>query len=45
MMAGQADAVTQLLEQQGSYCRIQIVSDLAGIDRFALAYRSERVQT
>ncbi len=45
MMAGQADAVTQLLEQQGSYCHIQIVSDLAGIDRFALAYRSERVQT
>ena len=41
MMAGQADAVTQLLEQQGSYCQIQIVSDLAGIDRFALAYRSE----
>lgn len=41
MMAGQADAVTQLLEQQGSYCHIQIVSDLAGIDRFALAYRSE----
>jgi release factor glutamine methyltransferase len=41
MMAGQADVVTQLLEEQGSYCHIQIVSDLAGIDRFALAYRSE----
>lgn len=41
MMAGQANAVTQLLEQQGRYCHIQIVSDLAGIDRFALAYRSE----
>lgn len=41
MMAGQADIVTQLLHQQGSYCHIQIVSDLAGIDRFALAYRSQ----
>jgi release factor glutamine methyltransferase len=41
MMAGQADVVTQLLEEQGSYCHIQIVSDLAGINRFALAYRSE----
>ncbi len=40
MMAGQADTVTQLLQQQGSYCHIQIVPDLAGIDRFALAYRS-----
>ncbi|HAA29800.1 MAG TPA: peptide chain release factor N(5)-glutamine methyltransferase [Cyanobacteria bacterium UBA8553] len=43
MMAGQADLVAQLLHQQGSYCRIQIFSDLAGIDRFALAYRSEQV--
>lgn len=41
MMAGQADTVAQLLHQQGSYCQIQIVSDLAGIDRFALAYRGE----
>lgn len=40
MMAGQADIVAQLLHQQGSYCYIQIFSDLAGIDRFALAYRS-----
>ncbi|HEY9707137.1 MAG TPA: peptide chain release factor N(5)-glutamine methyltransferase [Oculatellaceae cyanobacterium] len=40
MMAGQADIVAQLLHQQGSYCHIQIFSDLAGIDRFALAYRS-----
>ena len=38
MMAGQADTVAQLLHQQGSYCHIQIFSDLAGIDRFALAY-------
>ncbi len=42
MMEGQADTVAQLLHQQGSYCQIQIFSDLAGIDRFALAYRSER---
>ncbi len=40
MMAGQADTVAQLLHQQGSYCHIQIFSDLAGIDRFALAYRT-----
>lgn len=39
MMAGQAPAVAELLHQQGSYCQIQIFSDLAGIDRFALAYR------
>jgi release factor glutamine methyltransferase len=44
MMAGQADTVTQLLQQQGSYCHIQIVPDLAGIDRFALAYRNEGVE-
>jgi release factor glutamine methyltransferase len=41
MMAGQADTVAQLLHQQGSYCHIQIFSDLAGIDRFALAYRRD----
>ncbi|MDZ8184692.1 MAG: peptide chain release factor N(5)-glutamine methyltransferase [Nostoc sp. ChiSLP02] len=40
MMAGQADAVRELLQNQGSYCNIQIHSDLAGIERFALAYRS-----
>ena len=44
MMAGQAEIVAQLLHQQGSYCNIQIFSDLAGIDRFALAYRSEEVE-
>jgi release factor glutamine methyltransferase len=43
MMAGQADTVVQLLHQQGSYCNIQIFSDLAGIERFALAYRREGV--
>ncbi|MBD3563048.1 peptide chain release factor N(5)-glutamine methyltransferase [Planktothrix sp. FACHB-1355] len=39
MMAGQADAVAELLERQGSYCEIQIFSDLEGVNRFALAYR------
>lgn len=39
MMAGQAEAVSNLLEAQGSYREIQIHPDLAGIDRFALAYR------
>lgn len=41
MMAGQAATVQELLHRQGSYSDIQIVSDLAGIDRFALAYRSK----
>ncbi|MEH2149907.1 peptide chain release factor N(5)-glutamine methyltransferase [Nostoc sp.] len=40
MMAGQADAVRELLQNQGSYCKIQIHADLAGIERFALAYKS-----
>jgi release factor glutamine methyltransferase len=39
MMAGQAVAVADMLESHGSYCKVQIFSDLAGIDRFALAYR------
>lgn len=39
MMAGQAEDVVQLLEQQGSYQRIQVFSDLAGIDRFVLGIR------
>jgi release factor glutamine methyltransferase len=39
MMAGQAEQVTQLLYDQGSYFNIQIFPDLAGIERFALAYR------
>ncbi len=39
MMAGQAESVTQLLEQQGSYTQIQVFPDLSGIDRFVLAYR------
>ena len=40
MMAGQADAVRELLQNQGSYCKIQIHTDLAGIERFAVAYKS-----
>jgi release factor glutamine methyltransferase len=39
MMAGQATAVADLLQKQGDYRDIQIYPDLAGIDRFALAYR------
>ncbi|QLE54998.1 peptide chain release factor N(5)-glutamine methyltransferase [Nostoc sp. TCL26-01] len=38
MMSGQADTIRSLLEAQGSYCHIQIHTDLAGIERFALAY-------
>ena len=40
MMAGQAQTVAQLLRDRGSYCKIEIHNDLAGIERFALAYRS-----
>ncbi|MBW4562978.1 MAG: peptide chain release factor N(5)-glutamine methyltransferase [Mojavia pulchra JT2-VF2] len=40
MMAGQADSVQEMLHSQGSYYNIQIHSDLAGIERFALAYLS-----
>lgn len=39
MMADQSQAVSQMLHQQGSYRNIQIIRDLAGIDRYALAYR------
>lgn len=39
MMAGQAEAVVELLRSQGSYTRMAIHPDLAGIARFALAYR------
>ncbi|MEH2408923.1 peptide chain release factor N(5)-glutamine methyltransferase [Nostoc sp.] len=40
MMTGQADTVRELLQNQGSYCKIQIHADLAGIERFAVAYKS-----
>ncbi|MDJ1176203.1 peptide chain release factor N(5)-glutamine methyltransferase [Roseofilum capinflatum] len=39
MMAGQAEEVQQLLIDNGNYHPIQIHKDLAGIERFALAYR------
>ncbi|AKG23426.1 peptide chain release factor N(5)-glutamine methyltransferase [Calothrix sp. 336/3] len=39
MMAGQAEVVRDLLGKQGNYRDIEIHSDLAGIERFALAYR------
>jgi release factor glutamine methyltransferase len=41
MMAGQAEEVQQLLLDNGNYHRIEIHTDLAGIERFALAYRRE----
>jgi release factor glutamine methyltransferase len=37
MMAGQGTAVVELLVQQGSYTDIEIIDDLAGLDRFVLA--------
>jgi release factor glutamine methyltransferase len=39
LMAGQAETVIQLLQNQGNYTRIQAYKDLSGIDRFVLAYR------
>lgn len=38
-MAKQPDVIMQLLQAQGSYRDLQIYADLAGIDRFVLAYR------
>jgi release factor glutamine methyltransferase len=40
LMAGQAPTVAALLAQQGNYQHLQIFTDLAGIERFVLAYRS-----
>lgn len=40
MMAGQAQTVAKLLQKHGGYCNITIHADLAGIQRFALAYRT-----
>lgn len=39
MMASQAPSVREMLSNQGSYDQIQIFPDLAGIERFALAYK------
>ena len=41
MMAGQAQTVTELLQNKGEYCNIKIHADLAGIERFALAQLNE----
>lgn len=40
LMNGQAEQVANLLKQQGQYESIAIHPDLAGIDRFVLAYRT-----
>jgi release factor glutamine methyltransferase len=45
MMAGQANAVTELLEAHGCYEHIRIERDLAGIERFAIAVRSEGLES
>jgi release factor glutamine methyltransferase len=37
MMAGQGSAVLELLARQGSYTDMEIIDDLAGLDRFVLA--------
>ena len=39
MMEGQADAVAEMLHSADSYYDIEIHRDLAGIERFAIAYR------
>ena len=39
MMSGQAESVTRLLEEQGSYRAIEIHVDLNGVERFASALR------
>ena len=39
LMVGQANTVMELLKQQGEYHEIKSFPDLAGIERFVLAYR------
>ena len=39
MMARQAEQVVAMLQERGEYNKIKIYPDLAGIERFALAYR------
>jgi release factor glutamine methyltransferase len=39
MMAGQGKAIAELLEKQGNYENIEIINDLAGLERFVLAFR------
>jgi release factor glutamine methyltransferase len=43
MMAGQADAVVDLLRQQGGYDRINVHCDLAGIERFVVARKRNEI--
>jgi release factor glutamine methyltransferase len=38
-MAGQGQQISELLTNNGNYNQIQIISDLADFDRYALAYR------
>ena len=39
MMAGQGEQVVKMLEDEGCYTQIEAIADLAGIERFVLAYR------
>jgi release factor glutamine methyltransferase len=39
MMAGQGEAVVELLKQRGAYRNIQVINDWAGFDRFVVATR------
>jgi release factor glutamine methyltransferase len=39
MMFGQGDAIVDLLLKQGCYQQIEVIKDLAGIDRFVIAWR------
>ena len=39
MMVGQGEAIAELLEKQGNYKNIEIINDLAGLERFVLAFR------
>ncbi|MDY7024135.1 MAG: peptide chain release factor N(5)-glutamine methyltransferase [Cyanobacteriota bacterium] len=39
MMAGQAEQVIEMLNTEGCYTQIELITDLAGIERFVLAYR------
>lgn len=41
MMAGQGETIRDLLIANGSYTDIEIIDDLAGLDRFVLARRRE----
>jgi release factor glutamine methyltransferase len=42
MMAGQAETVRELLENNGNYGNISIHADLAGIERFAVAFKQQQ---